>query len=151
MSTSFRSAFAVLMIGMALAAAAVAPAHRTGAGGDDFMGTWITWAGSETGDPPVCRRLYVTADGPATRDGAWDAPGWNGLVNGALHTSRDGQPAWRGEWRDGQISGTFDLTLRADDAFEGTFAGAGLPRAQHWRGRRADGGASPDVPCRFER
>jgi hypothetical protein len=150
MSTPFRSAFAVLLIGMALAAAAVAPAHSTDDGDHDFMGTWITWAGGEGGGQPVCRRLYVTADGPATRDGAWDAPGWNGLVNGTLDTVEAGRPQWRGEWRDGQIAGTFALTLRADDAFEGTFAGAGLP-TERWRGRRDTGAEAPDVPCRFER
>lgn len=148
MNTPIRSAFAVLIIGLALAAAAVAPAHSTDDGAHDFMGTWITWPGAQPGVQPVCRRLYVTAEGPASRDGAWDAPGWNGLVNGILDTAAGGRPVWRGEWRDGQIAGTFALTLREGDAIEGTFAGAGLPEAQHWIGRR-DTGQPPRVPCVF--
>jgi hypothetical protein len=147
MSTSFRSAFAVLLIGMALAAAALAPAHDRADGGHDFIGSWITWAGGADGETPVCRRLHVTADG----DGAWDAPGWNGLVNGKVERAGDGHPVWRGEWRDGQIAGTFALTLRGDDVVEGTFAGAGLSAQQPLRGRRDTGRGLADVPCRFER
>lgn len=151
MRTSFRSVFAFLLIGVALAAAAMAPAHGTGAGQHDFVGTWITWDGAWEGETPVCRRLLVTAAGTADRDGAWDAPGWTGVVNGTVRTADDGRPLWRGEWRDGQIAGTFALTLREDDVFEGTFAGAGLPAPRPWRGRRHAGDAPPDVPCRFER
>lgn len=149
MSSPFRSVFSVLLIGVALAAAAMAPAHSTRDGSQDFVGTWITWAGTaEGGAPPMCRRLHVRPDGPATRGGAWDAPGWRGLVNGAV-TAAAGQPVWRGEWRDGQIAGTFALTLRGRDALEGTFAGAGLPGTQRWNGVRDHGGPAPALPCRF--
>jgi hypothetical protein len=150
MSTSFRSVFAVLLIVVALAAAAVAPAHSTGDGGHDFVGTWITWPVAVSGETPQCRRLYVTADGPEARDGVWDAPGWNGLVNGAVRQAASDRPVWRGEWRDGQISGSFALTLREDDRVEGTFAGAGTAAAQRWQGRR-DTGDPARLPCRLGR
>lgn len=149
MSTSRRSLFSILLIGIALAAAAVAPAHSTRDGAEDFVGTWITWADTpEGGERPVCRRLHVRPDGPAARDGAWDAPGWSGLVNGAV-TAAAGHPEWRGEWRDGQIAGTFALTLRGRDALEGTFAGAGVAGTQRWNGVRDLGEVAPAVPCRF--
>ncbi|HEX6912731.1 MAG TPA: hypothetical protein VF142_20155 [Longimicrobium sp.] len=150
MTSPFRSVLSALLIALAVGAAAVAPAHITQDRPGDFVGSWITWAGTaEGGALPLCRRLQVTAGGAHTRDGAWDAPGWKGLVSGAV-TAKDGSPVWRGEWRDGQIAGTFALTLRGRDAFEGTFAGAGLEGTQRWHGVRTRGEAAPALPCRFE-
>jgi hypothetical protein len=149
MRTSFRGPFAVLLIGVALAAAAMAPAHTARAGSQDFVGDWITWSGAEDGGTPVCRRLRVTAASAATRGGTWDAPGWNGLVKATLSPVKNGARELRGEWRDGQIAGSFALTLREGGALEGTFAGAGLPRSQHWQGRRDTGRGPRDVPCVF--
>jgi hypothetical protein len=147
MSTRFRSVFAVFVIGMALAAAAVAPARSSSGSAGDFVGTWITWRRGAEGDGRPCRRLYVTSESVAARDGTWDAPGWNGLVTGDVALDA-GHTVWRGEWRDGRLAGTFALTLRGGDAFEGTFAGPGeAPRP--WSGRRDTGGAPPDVPCRL--
>lgn len=146
-----RSAFAVVLIGTALVAAAITPAHSTGGGSDDFMGSWITWAGTTDGEQPVCRRLYVTGGEGSARYGGWDAPGWNGLVDGALASGSGGRPVLRGEWRDGRIAGAFALELRARDAFEGTFAAPGAGAPQAWHGRRDTGEGRPDVPCRFAR
>lgn len=154
MSTPFRSAFAVLMIGIALAAAAVAPAHSTQGGADDFVGTWITWESAPQGGRAECRRLYVSAegaDGAATRGGTWDAPGWKGLVSGFVVRAAEG-PAWSGEWRDGQIAGTFHFVLRGADSLEGTFAAPGAGSApQRWTGRRETRDGTPRVPCTFSR
>jgi hypothetical protein len=151
MVRSFRGAFAVVLIGTALFAAAMTPAHSTGAGSEDFMGSWITWTGPVDGGQPVCRRLQVTAGDGAVRYGGWDAPGWNGLVNGALTPGREGRPVLRGEWRDGRIAGAFALELRARDAFEGTFATPGADAPQRWYGRRDTGQDRPDLPCVFGR
>lgn len=146
MSTRSGSVFAVLVITLALAAAAVAPAHSSFGRPDDFVGTWITWEWTADGGAGECRRLYVTSESAGTRDGTWDAPGWNGLVTGGV-TRASGRTAWAGDWRDGVLAGTFSLTLRGADAFEGTFAGPGeAPRP--WSGRRETGGGPPDVPCR---
>jgi hypothetical protein len=150
MATSFRGAFAVVLIGTALVAAAITPAHSTGGGSDDFMGSWITWAGSANGEQPVCRRLQVTAGEGATRHGGWNAPGWNGLVDGALSVGDDGRPVFTGEWRDGRIAGAFTLQLQAQDALEGAFAAPGETTPQRWHGRRDTGQGAQDLPCRFE-
>lgn len=148
MGTSFRL-FAVLLIGLALGAAAVAPAHSTGGDSEVFTGRWITWSGGARGDePPPCRRLLVSDAGRGARAGAWDAPGWSGQVSGTVSTSAGGTRL-RGEWRDGQIAGTIELALRDANTLEGTFAGAGLPEAQRWTGVRVDGERAPDVPCRL--
>lgn len=151
MVKSYRSAFAAVLIGTALVAAAITPAHSTGGGSEDFMGGWITWTGAAGGEQPVCRRLNVTAGDGAVRYGGWDAPGWNGLVNGAVSDDEDGRPVLRGEWRDGRIAGAFALRLRGQDAFDGTFATPGADTPQRWQGRRDTGQLRPDVPCRFER
>ena len=144
MSPRFGSGFAVLVIGMALAAAAVAPARGSYGRSGDFIGTWITWAQGEHGE---CRRLNVTAESDGIRDGTWDAPGWNGLVMGALARDPSGT-VWKGEWRDGVLAGSFALTLRGGDTFEGIFAAPGeAPR--RWSGRRDTGGGLADVPCRL--
>jgi hypothetical protein len=149
MGTSFRL-FAVLLIAVALGAAAMAPAHSTRGGSKDFTGSWITWtAAAEGGERPTCRRLRVDDAGPGVRAGAWDAPGWNGQVSGTVSEGEQGTRL-QGEWRDGQIAGTIALALRDADTFEGTFAGAGLPAPQQWRGVRATGTEMPDVPCRME-
>jgi hypothetical protein len=152
MGTPLRSALALVLIGVALAAAAMSPARGTAAStAEDFMGSWITWAGSADGEQPVCRRLHVSAEGAGTRDGTWDAPGWNVLVNGIVRDAGDGHPEWQGEWRDGQIAGRFALTLRADDDFEGTVATPGSAAVEHWQGRRDTGRPASELPCRFER
>lgn len=148
MGMSFRLA-AVLLIGLALGAAAMAPAHPTGGGSEDFTGSWITWTAMANGERPVCRNLRVDDTGPGVRAGAWDGPGWNGQVSGTVRTT-EGGTRLRGEWRDGQIAGTIELALRDADSFEGTFAGAGLPTPQRWRGVRATGAHAPNVPCRLE-
>ncbi|HEX6042298.1 hypothetical protein [Longimicrobium sp.] len=150
MGTSFRL-FAVLLIGLALGAAAVSPRHTTGGGSADFTGSWITWAApAAAGERPVCRRLLVGDAGPDVREGAWDAPGWNGQVSGTVSRGDRGT-LLRGEWRDGQIAGTIELALRDPDTFEGTFNGAGLPAPQRWKGVRASGSTGlPHVPCRME-
>lgn len=151
MVRSFRGTFAVVLIGTAFMAAAMRPAHSTGGGSEDFMGSWITWAGTADGEPPVCRRLQVTSGEGDVRYGGWDAPGWNGLVKGALTAGREGRPVLRGEWRDGRIAGAFALELRGNDALEGTFAPPGAEAPQPWHGRRDTGEVRPDVPCTFER
>lgn len=149
MGTPFRL-FAVLLIGLALGAAAMAPAHSTGGGSEDFTGSWITWAAPAAGgDLPVCRRLLMGDAGPDAREGAWDAPGWNGQVSGTVSRGGTGTRL-RGEWRDGQIAGTIDLALRDPDSFEGTFNGAGLAQPQQWRGVRAGGAGLANVPCRMQ-
>lgn len=150
MATSFRGAFAVVLIGTALVAAAIMPAHSTGGGSDDFMGSWITWAGSTDGGQPVCRRLEVTAGEGGTRQGGWDAPGWSGLVDGALSVGDDGRPVFTGEWRDGRIAGAFTLQLHGHDALDGAFAAPGETAPQRWQGRRDTGQETRDLPCRFE-
>ena len=149
MSSPFRNALSVLLMAVAVGAAAVAPAHSTHDHPGDFVGSWITWAGTSPGGaPPLCRRLEVTAAGADTRDGAWDAPGWDGFVSGAV-TAGGGSPVLRGEWRDGQIAGAFALTLHGHDAFDGTFAGAGVQGTQRLHGVRTRGEAAPALPCRF--
>lgn len=149
MVTSFRTGFAVMVIGTVLVAAAITPAQSAAGRSEDFMGNWITWTGSGDGETPVCRRLYVEASGDAVRSGGWDAPGWNGLVSGALSRGADGRPVLAGEWRDGRIAGAFALTLRDNDALDGTFAAPGAPEPQRWQGRRDDGRARQDLPCTF--
>jgi hypothetical protein len=151
MVNSSRGAFAVVLIGTALLAAAMTPAHSTGAGSQDFMGSWVTWTDAANGAQPVCRRLQVTAGDGAVRYGGWDAPGWNGLVKGALTAGREGRPVLRGEWRDGRIAGAFALELRARDAFEGTFAAPGADAPEPWHGRRDTGANPANLPCAFER
>ena len=150
MVRSFRGAFAVVLIGTAFVAAAMTPAQGRGGGTEDFTGSWITWTGAADGRP-VCRRLKVTAGEGAARAGGWDAPGWNGLVSGALSSDSDGRSVLRGEWRDGRIAGAFALKLQAHDAFDGTFAAPGAGAPQRWQGRRDNGQQRQDVPCRFER
>jgi len=151
MVTSFRTAFAVIVIGTVLVAAAITPAQSAAGGSEDFVGNWITWTGTPGGAQPVCRRLYVTAGGDAVRSGGWDAPGWNGLVSGALSHGADGRPVLAGEWRDGRIAGVFALTLQGDDALDGTFAAPGAREPQRWQGRRDNGQARQDLPCTFKR
>jgi hypothetical protein len=150
MSTSLRGVFAVVLIGTAFVAAAITPAHSTGGGSHDFMGSWITWAGTPGGERPVCRRLQVTAGEGTARSGGWDAPGWNGLVNGALSVGDDGRPVLTGEWRDGRIAGAFTLQLQGHDALDGAFAAPGETAPRHWQGRRDTGQQAKDLPCRFE-
>jgi hypothetical protein len=147
MSTRLRSAFAVMIIGLALAAAAVAPAHSRPGAATDFVGTWITWQKAPDGRPGECRRLYVTAEDATFRDGTWDAPGWNGLVSGTV-TEQRGRHVWTGEWRDGRLAGRFAFTLVDGDALQGTFAGPGMPDARAWAGARVSDAGAPDVPCR---
>jgi hypothetical protein len=151
MVTSFRTAFAVIVIGTVLVAAAITPVQSAAGTSEDFMGNWITWTGTGDGKTPVCRRLSVTAGDGTVRTGGWDAPGWNGLVNGALSRGTDGRPVLEGEWRDGRIVGAFALTLREGDALDGTFAAPGAPEPQRWQGRRDDGQPRQDLPCRFQR
>jgi hypothetical protein len=151
MVSSFRTSFAVIVIGTVLVAAAITPAQSAGVRSEDFMGQWITWTSPAQGEPPVCRRLYVTGSDGAARSGGWDAPGWNGLVNAALSQGADGRPVLAGEWRDGRIAGAFALTLQGNDALDGTFAAPGVPAPQRWQGRRDNGQARQDLPCRFER
>ena len=151
MATSFRGVFAVVLIGTAFVAAAITPAHSTGGGSDDFMGSWITWAGTPDGGQPVCRRLQVTAGEGTARYGGWDAPGWNGLVNGALSVGDDGRPVFTGEWRDGRIAGAFTLQLQGQDVLDGAFAAPGETTPQRWQGRRDTGQQARELPCRFEK
>lgn len=143
---SFRGPFAVTLIGAALLAAAIKPAHSTDSRTDDFMGRWITWSDAAAGERPVCRRLAVSGgDGPA-RLGRWNAPGWDGLVTGAVAAGQGGGAVWRGEWRDGRIAGAFTLALRERDSFSGTFAPpGGAPQA--WHGRRDTGAGLAGLPC----
>lgn len=150
MGTSFRTSFAVIVIGTVLVAAAITPAQSAGAHSEDFMGRWITWTATPGGETPVCRRLEVTAGDGAARSGGWNAPGWNGLVSGALSRGTDGRAVLAGEWRDGRIAGAFALTLNGD-ALDGTFAAPGAAAPQRWQGRRDDGQPRQDLPCRFER
>ena len=146
MSTRSGSAFAVLIIGLVLGVAAVAPAHSSYGRTDDFVGTWITWRWAPDGNAGECRRLHVGSRGEGARAGTWNAPGWSGLVTGAVARG-SGRTVWAGEWRDGVLAGSFSLTLRGADAIEGTFAGPG-EAPQPWSGRRATGKGAPDVPCR---
>lgn len=151
MDSTYRSTFAVVLIGTALVAAAITPAHSAGGGSADFMGSWITWTPSEDGGIPICRRLYVTdADGTA-RSGGWDAPGWNGLVSGSVAPGASGRTELHGEWRDGRIAGAFALTLHGENALHGTFSAPGGDAPQRWEGRRDTGRPEQGVPCRFER
>lgn len=151
MVTSFRTAFAVIVIGTVLVAAAITPAQSAGMRSEDFMGRWITWTAPVNGETPVCRRLDVTASDGTVRSGGWDAPGWNGLVSGALSRGADGRPVMAGEWRDGRIAGVFALSLQGDDALDGTFAAPGADAPQRLQGRRDNGQGQQDLPCRFER
>jgi hypothetical protein len=151
MSTSFRTVFAVLMIGGALVAAAAAPTSASGgvAGNAEYVGTWITWYETPQGLSP-CTRLYVAAENESTLEGMWAAPGWNRLVRGTVQDGRAGV-VWRGEWRDLQSSGRFQFTLGAPDVpaeqFEGTYTADGVARA--WHGAREVEGQAAEVPCRW--
>lgn len=150
MFPSFRGTFAVGLIGAALLAAAITPAHSTDSRTEDFMGSWITWTEAAEGERPVCRHLSVSGGDGEARLGRWNAPGWDGLVTGAVAQDDGGRAVWRGEWRDGRIAGAFTLALRERDAFSGTFAPPG-GAPQPWHGRRDTGARLATLPCVMSR
>ena len=151
MDSTYRGTFAVVLIGTALVAAAITPAHSARGGSADFMGSWVTWTVSADGSTPVCRRLYVTGSDGTARSGGWDAPGWNGLVSGSVAQGTGGGTVLNGEWRDGRIAGAFALTLHGRNALDGTFSAPGGDAPQRWEGRRDTGNPDQGVPCRFAR
>lgn len=152
MNTSFRTAFAVLMIGGALVAAAAAPTSASGGAGAtrDYVGTWITWFEAGRGPTSPCTRLYVAAESESTLDGMWTAPGWNGLLRGTVRQARAGL-VWQGEWRSGETVGGFQLILGGPDApagrFKGTYTAAGAGDVRAWNGVREVEGQDTRVPC----
>lgn len=153
MSARIRTAAAVLMIGGALVAAAASPGSAAGRPGapTDFAGTWITWWDLE-GARSACSRLFVAPENGSTLDGMWSAPGWNGLVHGAVRRTGDGL-VWQGEWRGATGSGLFRLVLGAPgtsvDQFQGTYTAGAAGGALAWNGVREEPGETPRVPCRW--
>jgi hypothetical protein len=152
MSTSYRTVFAILMIGGALVAAAAAPGSASGGAGanTEYVGTWITWYETAQGTMSPCARMYVAAESETTLDGMWAAPGWNGLVRGTVQQGRAGL-VWQGDWRSHETSGGFQFTLGGPDVpagqFRGTYTAAGVSQARYWNGvREVDGHLTP-VPC----
>lgn len=150
MRLSTRGSFAVVVMGAVLLAAAIKPAHSTDARTDDFMGRWITWSDGGNGARAVCRHLSVSSGEGETRQGRWNAPGWDGLVAGTVAPGNGGRAVWRGEWRDGRIAGAFTLAMRGRDAFSGTFAPPG-GAPQPWHGRRDTGAGLAGLPCDMPR
>jgi hypothetical protein len=147
MSTSFRTAIAVLMIGGALVAAAAAPGSASGGAGanTEYTGTWITWYQTAQGAMSPCARLYVVAESEGTLDGMWSAPGWNGLVRGSVQQGRTGL-VWQGDWRASDDAGQFQFVLDAPASqFKGTYTTAGVTR--YWNGAREVEGQNAQVPC----
>lgn len=150
MSASSRTAIAVLMIGGALVAAAAAPTSASGGAraSTEYVGTWITWYETVQGAMSPCTRLYVVAESERTLDGMWTAPGWNGLVRGAVQQERAGL-VWQGEWRSAQTAGQFQFTLGRSDVpdgqFKGTYTAGGV--ARYWNGARDVEGQPAQVPC----
>jgi hypothetical protein len=153
MSTSFRTVFAVLMIGGALVAAAAAPTSASGgAGPADYVGTWITWFEAGQGPTSPCTRLYVAEESESTLEGMWAAPGWNGLVRGTVRQARAGL-VWQGAWRNGETTGGFQLILGGPDApagqFKGTYTAADPGEVRAWNGVREVEGQPAQVPCKW--
>lgn len=157
MGTSFRTVFAVLIMGGALMAAAAAPMPAAGGSAevatvaDDFEGTWVTWW-DENGEPSACARMFVVSEGPGTLDGMWAAPGWNGLLHGTVDQTRRGL-RWQGQWRDENGSGGFRFLLGAPgtpaDRFAGVYTTGGERDELMWNGARLVEDDIPDVPCTF--
>jgi hypothetical protein len=151
MNTSFRTAFAVLMIGGALVAAAAAPTSASARAGatTDYVGTWVTWYETGQGAMSPCARLYVVAESDSSLDGMWSVPGWNGLVRGTVRQGGAGL-VWQGEWRGSGTSGAFQFTMDgpdAEDGFKGTYTAAGNSQPHYWNGIREVDGRAPQVPC----
>jgi hypothetical protein len=152
MSTSFRTFFAVLMIGGALVAAAAAPTSASGGAGanTEYVGTWITWYETAQGAMSPCARLYVVAESESSLDGMWSVPGWNGLVRGTVRQGRAGL-VWQGEWRGSGTAGAFQFRMEApdspDEQFKGTYTVAGNPQVRYWNGVREVDGHAAEVPC----
>ncbi|HEU4881218.1 MAG TPA: hypothetical protein VFT45_03200 [Longimicrobium sp.] len=156
MSTSFRTMFAVLMIGGALVAAAAAPTSASGraAATTDYVGTWVTWYETAQGAMSPCARLYVVSESDSSLDGMWSVPGWNGLVRGTVRQGRAGL-VWQGDWRGADAAGSFQFALEGpgipEDQFKGTYIAAGDARTRYWNGAREVDGHTPEVPCAWTR
>jgi hypothetical protein len=149
-----RTAFAVVMIGAALMAAAASPgsAAARARSSDDFAGTWITWWDEAEG-VSACSRMYVAPENDSTLDGMWAAPGWNGLLHGSVQQGRAGL-VWQGQWRDANGAGGFRFVLGAPGArvneFQGTYTTRGSGGELAWNGVREVAGEARRVPCSFQ-
>lgn len=156
MNTSFRTAFAVLMIGGALVAAAAAPTSASAGASEttDYVGTWVTWYETAQGAMSPCARLYVVSESENSLDGMWSVPGWNGLVRGTVRPQGAGL-VWQGDWRGADAAGAFQFTMEGpdipQDQFKGTYVAAGSPQVRYWNGAREVDGHTPQVPCAWTR